>query len=218
MAHSSADAGGAPAAGLAAQPFVDLVQSVASADPTPGAGPSLAWVCALAAGLIEMVNAVLLKHGPPDAHVLEVNRQRANARRQLALSLADVDIDAYRRVIEAQRDRDRPGRSDRLRRAMLDAAEPIISILETAAELSRLAADAAETARGGVRGEAIAALLLSSAVADGAARVARMNLAGALDDPRHDRIRELATAAEHQRARVLGPPGGEQRESAPGTI
>jgi formiminotetrahydrofolate cyclodeaminase len=36
--------------------LTEIVDAVASRDPTPGAGPSLAWTCALAAGLVEMVS------------------------------------------------------------------------------------------------------------------------------------------------------------------
>jgi hypothetical protein len=44
--------------------LTEIVDAVASRDPTPGAGPSLAWTCALAAGLVEMVSAVMLGKEP----------------------------------------------------------------------------------------------------------------------------------------------------------
>ena len=44
--------------------LTEIVDAVASRDPTPGAGPSLAWTCALAAALVEMVSAVMLGKEP----------------------------------------------------------------------------------------------------------------------------------------------------------
>jgi hypothetical protein len=43
-----------------------LLQRVATADASPGAGPTIAWTCAMAAGLAEMVCAVELRKDPAD--------------------------------------------------------------------------------------------------------------------------------------------------------
>lgn len=193
-----------PVSGFAGRPFGDLVADVASADPTPGAGPSLAWTCALAAGLVEMVNAVMLRRHPEDPHPLAIDRDRAAAIRRLALSLADIDAEAYGRVIAAQRRRGEPGHGERLRQAFLDAANPLVSIIEAAAELAHLAADATDRARGGVRGEAITAVVLSSAVVDAGVPMVRLNLASAPDDPRLPHVQELSAAVERHRVRALG--------------
>lgn len=45
-------------------PFGELMTAVAADDPVPGAGPSLAWTCAVAAALVEMVSAVSLRKQP----------------------------------------------------------------------------------------------------------------------------------------------------------
>ncbi|MGH2866602.1 MAG: cyclodeaminase/cyclohydrolase family protein [Solirubrobacteraceae bacterium] len=52
--------------GFAELAFAEIVERVAAVDPTPGAGPSLAWTCALAAALVEMVSAVSLGQQPAD--------------------------------------------------------------------------------------------------------------------------------------------------------
>lgn len=65
----------------------------------PGAGPSLAWTCGLAAALVEMVSAVTLRQQPPDPSAIEQRRDRATAVRHQALSLADTDAAAYREVL-----------------------------------------------------------------------------------------------------------------------
>lgn len=195
-----------PASSFARRPFGDLVADVAQPAPTPGAGPSLAWTCALAASLVEMVNAVMLRRQPPDAHLLVIDRDRAAATRELALSLADIDAAAYRQVIAAQRRRDEPGHAARLRQALLDAASPLVSLVEAGGELTHLAAAASERARGGVRGEAITAVILSCAVVDAGVPMVRLNLAGAPDDPRLAHVQTVSAAAHRQRERALGEP------------
>ncbi len=97
--------------GAGDRPFADLVSDVASVNPTPGAGPSLAWTCALAAALVEMVNGVALRNQPEHADTIRTERDRATALRKLALSLADTDAAAYRRVLAAQRDHEAPDRA-----------------------------------------------------------------------------------------------------------
>jgi methenyltetrahydrofolate cyclohydrolase len=175
--------------------FTQLTQSIASAQPTPGAGPSLACACAIAAALVEMVTAVALNKEPPDPMAVQESHNRAAALRLHALSLADVDMVAYENVLAVQRRRDEPGHAQRLREALLEAADPIVAIVETAAELATLAADAAAQARGGVRGEAVTAVTLAAAVAQAGAPLVELNLGGARDDPRLDQVRRAAQRA-----------------------
>ena len=182
-------------ADLADLTFTQLTQSIASAQPTPGAGPSLACACAIAAALVEMVTAVALNKEPPDPVAVEESHNRAAALRLHALSLADVDMVAYENVLAVQRRRDEPGHAQRLREALLEAADPIVAIVETAAELATLAADTAAQARGGVRGEAVTAVTLAAAVAQAGAPLVELNLGGARDDPRLDQVRRAAQRA-----------------------
>ncbi len=84
----------------------------------------------------------------------------------------------------------------RLRQALKDAADPIVAIIDAAAELAMLGAEAAAQARGGVRGEAITAVMLAAAVAQAGVPLVELNLAGAPGDPRLDRVRSAALRAQ----------------------
>jgi formiminotetrahydrofolate cyclodeaminase len=180
------------------------MDAVAAREPTPGAGPTLAWTCALAAALVEMVSAVSLRQEPEDPQAIERRRQRAHALRTAALELADRDAAAYREVLAAQRRREEPGHPQRLRRALADAADPLVSIVQTAGEVAELASAAITDARGSVRGEAMTALVLADGVARGAVPLVELNLAGDPADPRRALVREVASATADALQRALG--------------
>lgn len=180
---------------LADLSLTQLTESIAAAQPTPGAGPSLAFTVAIAAALVEMVNAVMVNKG---ASVQE-GHDRAGALRLRALALADVDAAAYENVLAVQRRREEPGHGQRLRQALLAAADPIVEIVDTATELASLAADAAAVARGGVRGEALTAAALAAAVAKAGVPLVELNLGGARDDPRLEHVRDAARRAVEAR-------------------
>ena len=184
-------------------PLAEVVQRVASVEPTPGAGPSLAWTCALAAGLVEMVCAVSLHKQPEHPSEIEKRRDRAAALREVALSLADIDAAAYQDVLAVQRRRQEAGHAERLRDALFAAADPLVAIVEAAGEVTRLAADAVAEARGGVRGEATTAAVLGAAVVHAGVPLVELNLAGARDDPRLARVRHLGNEAGSERERAL---------------
>lgn len=189
-------------------PFAEMLDSVASVAPTPGAGPSLAWTCGLAAALVEMVTAVTLRKSPELAEVTEERHARAGALRHHALGLAGADAAAYQRVLAVQRQRDQPGHAQKFRQALADAADPITEIAEAARDVAQLAADALADARGGVRGEAVAAIGLSSAVTRACLPVVELNLAGQPDDPRRARVLDAARTADallQQAAPMPGP-------------
>ena len=185
--------------------LTEIVDAVASRDPTPGAGPSLAWTCALAAGLVEMVSVVMLGKEPECPRAIEARRDRARTLRDSALSLADLDAAAYRHVLAVQRRRDEPGYPQRLRQALADAADPLVRIVETAREVSELAVAAVADARGGVRGEALTALVLAASVARGGVPLVELNLASAPEDPRRALVRDAAEAAAGALDRTVGP-------------
>jgi formiminotetrahydrofolate cyclodeaminase len=177
---------------------------VASSDPAPGAGPSAAWTCALAAALVEMVSAVALRKDADDPAAAAGRRDRAAALRARALELADEDVRAYTAVLAVLRRRAEPGHGGRLRAALSEAADPPLALVELAAEVTRLAADAAAAARGGVRGEAMTAAILAEAVVRAGLPLVDLNLASAPADPRRARVRELAEAARGDLGRALG--------------
>jgi formiminotetrahydrofolate cyclodeaminase len=192
---------------FADRPLAEIVASVASRDPTPGAGPSLAWTCALAAALVEMVSAVTLRQDPGLPTAVEARRERAHALRLGALSLADLDAAAYGEVLTVQRRRDEPGHPQRLRQALADAADPLVRIVQTAGEVAELAAAAVADARGAVRGEAMTALVLAEGVARGGGPLVALNLAGDPQDPRRALVSEAAAAAADALAAARRPDG-----------
>jgi formiminotetrahydrofolate cyclodeaminase len=193
---------------LAGRPLFELAASVASPEPAPGAGPSLAWTCGLAAALVEMVAAVALRDVHADHETARQRRDRASELRTDALALADVDVKAYTEVLAVMRRRDEPGHGARLRQALSQAAEPPLRIARTGAEVTSLAADAAADARGGVRGEAVTAAVLGEGVVRAVVRIVELNLGGALDDPRRTVAADLArrAAVDLRRAGEGGAP------------
>jgi methenyltetrahydrofolate cyclohydrolase len=185
--------------------LAEILDRLAAPDPTPGAGPALAWMCALAAALVEMANGVTLRSEAADAgQVSARDRDRAVELRGLALALADADAAAYAAVIAARRDgdRDSPERVQRIRRALSEATDPLVAIVELAGELAALGASAAARARGGVRGEALAAARIGAAVARAGVGLVELNLAGAPEDPRFAGVRAAAARAEDECARM----------------
>ncbi|HWV86360.1 MAG TPA: cyclodeaminase/cyclohydrolase family protein [Capillimicrobium sp.] len=184
-----------------------LLRGVAAPDPTPGAGPTLAITAAFAAALVEMVTAVTLR-ADPDAEALPARQERAAQLREQALDLAEEDAVAFRGVMAVMRRRDEPGHGQRLREALAEAADPPMRIVELAAEVASLAADATQDARGGVRGEAITAVTLAESVVRAGGPILSLNLAGSKDDPRITRAAELAAAAEADVRRAQERPRG----------
>jgi formiminotetrahydrofolate cyclodeaminase len=185
----------AGSASLADSSLATLTDRVASADPAPGAGPSAAWTCALAAALVQMVSDVAIRKEPVDVDAAARRRDSAAALRAQALALADEDVAAYTEVIAVLRRREEPGHGSRLREALSAAADPPLAIVEVAAEVTRLAADAALEARGAVRGEALTAAVLAEAVVRAGGPLVDLNLGSAPEDPRRARVRELAQLA-----------------------
>jgi formiminotetrahydrofolate cyclodeaminase len=188
---------------LADSALAELVGRVASADPAPGAGPSAAWTCALAAALVEMVWGVVPRNDPANAAAAAAQRKSAAALRARALELADEDVRAYSGVLAVLRRRSEPGHGGRLVAALSDAADPPLALAETAGEVTRLAADAAAEARGAVKGEAITAAVLAEAVVRACGRIVDINLGSAPRDARRARARHLAEIAQTNLATAL---------------
>ena len=180
--------------------MTELLDAVASSEPVPGAGPAAAWTCALAASLVEMVCAVMLRREADADGARSARSARASAIRVGVLALAERDMEAYRDVLAARRQ----GGAQLLHAALAAAAGPPLAIAEAASEVVALAADAFADARGGVRGEAATAALLAEGAARAAAGIVAFNLAGEPNDPRRGRARELVEAARAGRARVEG--------------
>jgi formiminotetrahydrofolate cyclodeaminase len=187
---------------MAESSLSELLARLAGTAPAPGAGSAAAWTCALAAALLEMVLATEVRREPGDAPGARRRRDRAAALRAQALALADTDVAAYRAVLEVKREGDLPGHAARLQDALSAAADPPVAIAEAAAEVARFAADGALRARGGIRGEAIAAVALAEAAAATCVTMVELNLGGAPEDPRLERVRSLARDAASSRGRA----------------
>ncbi len=192
------------AAAFAELTLGEIVARVAAVDPTPGAGPSLAWTCALAAALVEMVSGISLGQQPVNGEAIAQRQARAATLRDIALGLADADADAYRTVLAVQRGRSEAGHAGRLREALHSAADPLVLIVEAAGEVTRLAADATGQVRGGARGEAKTAAVLAAAVVQAGVPLIELNLASAPEDPRRARAHAIARDACTDRSRALG--------------
>jgi formiminotetrahydrofolate cyclodeaminase len=163
-----------------------------------------------------MVLATELRREPGDAPAARRRRDRAATLRAQALALGDTDVSAYRAVLEVRREGDLPGHAARLADALSAAAEPPLAIAAAAAEVTRLAADAGRRARGGVRGEAIAAAVLGESAAAACVALVELNLGGAPGDERVERVRALARGAAADRAQACGAqPRSVLRSSSP---
>ena len=170
-------------------PLSSLLDGLASTAPAPGAGAAAAWTGAIAAALVEMVSAIECRREDASPQAA-ARRDRAGELRPLVLALADEDVAAYGAVLAARGDR------ARFREALAAAAEPPLEIARNGAELCELAVDAAANARGGVRGEALAAVALANAAVCAAVPLVELNLGGAPGDPRLGEARELRARAQ----------------------
>jgi formiminotetrahydrofolate cyclodeaminase len=179
-----------------------LLDALAASSPTPGAGPAVAWTCAVAAALVEMVSTIASGDDASARAAASARRERACLLRLRALELAEADMTAYHAVLAARRQPAGPERTRQFGDALAAAADPPLAIAELAAEVAQLAADAGEQARGGVRGEAATAAILADAAAAACPPMLHLNLASRQDDPRLARGDQLAEQAHQHRERA----------------
>jgi formiminotetrahydrofolate cyclodeaminase len=176
------------------EPVERFLDRIASAEPAPAGGSVAAVAVAMAAGLVAMA-ARLAHEWPKAGEVVE----RADALRARMATLALADEDAYAKVIEALRlPPDSPSREEEIAAALSGAADIPLAVAEAAAEVALLAALIAQEGNDRLRGDALVAAELAEAGARGAAELVAINLAGR-DDPRVQRARDLAAAAQRNR-------------------
>jgi methenyltetrahydrofolate cyclohydrolase len=154
----------------------------------------LAQACALCAKAARL-SARNLTAARADALIQEAQRIRAEA-----ASLIDEDPLAYRAVIEQTRRQPGQARDAGLAAALSNAADVPLRIVELAAPVAEMAAVLAAECKPALRGDAIAAGELAGAAARAAAALVAINLAGAPDDPRQSRARNMVVAIERQLA------------------
>lgn len=180
--------------GLLDLPLRELLDEVAARGRTPGGGSVAALVTAAAAGLLAKV-ARSSGEGWPDAPGIAA---QAEALRDRAAPLAQLDADEYEAALRAQSD-DSQEQGERrdfmLGRAFARAAEPPLEIAAIAADVSRLSVTIAERGEPALRADAVAAALLSAAAAAVAAELVAVNLTASAADERVLRARRLAEEA-----------------------
>jgi formiminotetrahydrofolate cyclodeaminase len=166
-----------------------LLDAVAARTPAPGGGTAAAWAAALAASLVEM--AANFSEGA------DASFERAGRLRTRALELAEVELHAYERVLEALRLR----RENPEEAARTEASRSPLEIARVGAELTELAGELAHTGNPNLSGDALAAALLAEAAAQAAARLVAINLT---EGPAVEESSQLAQRALAARERALG--------------
>ena len=162
-------------------PLGEFLDRVASDSPAPGGGSVAAVAVALAAGLASM--AARLSTGQlADAPELAA---RADAARRRVAPLAGADAESYGRVLDAYRDPDPGTRTVRVRDAFSGAADVPLAVAEIGNEVAGIAGRLVEEGNPNLKGDALAAVLLSNAGVRAAATLAEINLSTAnIDDDR----------------------------------
>jgi len=183
----------------------ELLDAVAADTPAPGTGAVAAVVAALAAALTGMA----ARYGPSSVEspfdVIGMVR-RADQLRAGATPLADGDIAACNKVIDACQMPRRPDpqpRRQAIRDALSAATDVPLQIVEIAHKVTELAARVVQDGSRGLRGDAAAAVLLGSAATNIAAVLIEHNLTVEPDDPRVATATTLASEASTVAAAVL---------------
>lgn len=177
-----------------------FLERLASTDPAPGGGGSVAVATAMAAALVEMAAGLSTDQ---IAEAAAIGAQAGDIRRR-ALTLADEDAAAYTRVLDAFRrrgERSTDADPDAGRREIHEALEGATAV---PLELAGLAADVTglgnRLVAGGnphLEGDAAAAVHIARAAARAAARLVELNVAqGKLDGDWCDQAAAHVTRAE----------------------
>lgn len=168
------------------QTLSDFVDSVASANPTPGGGTVSAVAGALAAALAAMVARLTVgrkKYADVDAEFKGIMTQAEDLRARL-VKLADADARAYGAVSAAYGiPKDRAAeRTAAIQHALLHASQVPLESLRACREVAALAVRCAEAGNRNAVSDAGVAAMLADAAASGAAYNVRINIVG-MPDP-----------------------------------
>ncbi|HET9965644.1 MAG TPA: cyclodeaminase/cyclohydrolase family protein [Rubrobacter sp.] len=182
-------------------PLGEFLDLVASGNPAPGGGSVAAVAVALAAGLSGM--AARLSAGQlADADGLA---ERADAARRRVAPLARIDVESYRRVLDAYREPDSETRRERVSDALSGATDVPLAVAEVGNEVAGIAARLVEEGNTNLVGDAITAVLLAEAGVRAAVTLAEINLSAAnLDDDRLGRANELVDETASTARRITG--------------
>ena len=127
-----------------------------------------------AAALIAMVGGIATRHAPEESGPRKIAGE-ADALRQRLIALIGLDVDAYRRVLEARRDTAAP-RAAAIRDALVRATEVPLEVATASARLLEHCVALLAPARPGTRSDLGVAGLLAAAALAAAALTARTNL------------------------------------------
>jgi len=176
-----------------------FLERLASTEPAPGGGGAAAVATAMAAALVEMA-AGLSTDQVADATGVGAT---AGGIRRRALTLADEDAAAYRRVLDSyrlSREGDHDARRGAIREALEGATAVPLEIAGLAADVAGLGDRLVADGNPNLEGDAAAAVLLARAAARAAARLVDINVAqGALEGDWCERAAAHVARAETPR-------------------
>lgn len=177
------------------RPLGDVLGRLAARTPAPGGGAAAALVGSVAAALVEMAAGFAGTGGSG-------HEARAAELRATLLTLAQRDEDSYPPVLTALKlPGDDPGRPEQVAAALSSAAAVPLQIADCAAEVARLAGEAAVGA-GHLAGDAATAAVLAEAACAAAALLVELNLRG-MADARSAQAEQLAELAGVARQHAL---------------
>ena len=173
-----------------------FLERLASTDPAPGGGGSVAVATAMAAALVEMAAGLSTDH-VADAAVIGA---AAGDIRRRALTMADEDAAAYGRVLDAYRwprDADPDARLREIREALEGATAVPLEMARLAADVAGLGNRLVTGGNPNLEGDAATAVHLARAAARAAARLVELNVQqGKLDGEWCDRAAAYVARAE----------------------
>lgn len=187
-------------ANLSVQTFLD---DLASSAPAPGGGAAAALVGAMGAALVSMVCNLTI--GRPRYSAVEMALQeimsRSEKARQHLLALADADAAAYSAVAAAYRlpradEAERVARLDAIQRALVQAAEPPLAVMQESRSLIPLCLEIAAHGNVAVVSDAGVAVELAAAAVCSSILNVRINLAQIKDERFVAQSEEAIAAAE----------------------
>lgn len=173
----------------------DLLENLASEEPAPAAGSAAAIVVAMAAGLIAKTARVSTDWPEARSTLAQADRLRRRT-----APLAQSDADAYLEALAAlhlPKQLESEVRDMALGQVLARAAEIPLVIAEAGADVTCLAALAADRGAPEHRAEAVAAALLAEAGTHVAAYLVATNLIVTPNDERVLRARAVAAVASN---------------------
>jgi formiminotetrahydrofolate cyclodeaminase len=182
-------------------PLQDFLDEIASANVMPGAGFVAAFGLAMAAALVTMTARVSRSHWP-EARAVAAQAETLRIR---VTPLGAQNVQAYADALSALRGESAPegSRDESIAAALGRAAGVPLAICEAAADVTALAAAAAERVDPSVRADAVAAALIAHACSRAAATLVRVNLGTTSGDQRVSSADDLVGSASVALERAL---------------